>query len=150
MSRAIEHSLGALAAEFGMTRDVLRRVVSEAGVSPTGKRGGHPIYRLRDVFVAITKQSDGEHMNPHARFALARAIKTEDEIKTARRELVASHDVEQEVGRIFKIVVQGFETAADNLERDVGLSAKQAARLEKHFDEYRERLYRAVVGDNGE
>jgi len=147
MSRAIEHSLGALAAEFGMTRDVLRRVVSEAGVSPTGKRGGHPIYRLRDVFVAITKQSDGEHMNPHARFALARAIKTEDEIKTARRELVAAHDVEQTFGRLFKLCAQAFDTATDNLERDVGLSAKQAARLERHFDECRDRLREEVIYD---
>ena len=133
-------TLPTFAAELGMTRDVLRRVVSEGGVRPVGGTVPRPLYRLADVYRAIAMQGDGAESNPHSRLALARAIKTEDEIRVRRRELLDSWEVEQMCGHLGQIVAHSFETATDGLERDVGLTPRQSHYLEKHFDRCRERL----------
>lgn len=137
-------SIGTYAAEFGFSRDVMRRILADASVGPIGKRSGHPTYRLRDVYLAVIRQQDVDHLNPHARLAHVRAIKIEDEIKTRRGELIEAGDVEREMALLAMHVVRGFDTAVDNLERDVGISAQQAEYLEQHFDECREQLYRDI------
>lgn len=124
-----------------MTRDVLRRIVTEEGVKPAGKRGGHPVYRLKDVYDAIESQRDPGNMNPYARLALAKAIKTEDEIRVRRRELLERTDVEATYGHLVQIVAQEYETLPDVLERDFGLTAQQAAGAERHCFKARESLY---------
>ena len=76
-------------------------------------------------------------MNPHARYALARAIETEDRIRRTRGELVPALEVEQTYGRLFKLTVLALETAIDGLERSEALTASQVAFLERHFDRVR-------------
>ncbi len=70
----VNQAIGTFAAEFGLTRDVLRRIITEARVRSVGKRSGHPVYRLKDVYNAVVKEQDVDTMNPHARLALARAV----------------------------------------------------------------------------
>ena len=128
-----------------MSRDVLRRVVAEAGVKPAGKRGGHPVYRLKDVYDAIEADRDTDRMNPYARHALAKAILAEDEIRVRRGELLESHDVEYQFGQVFKLVALAYETATDCCERDAGLTRQQATYLDEFFNKQRENLYKAVI-----
>lgn len=130
-----------------MSRDVLRRIVTEAGVQPVGTRGGHPLYRLKHVYDAIEADRDPERMNPYARHALAKALLAEDEIRVRRGELVERFDMEREVGRLLGLVVLAFENAIDNLERDAGLTREQATYLEEHFNKRREHLYQEIVTD---
>ena len=52
-SRGIVDTLPAFAAELGLTRDVLRRMVSEAGVQPVGGTAKRPVYALRDIYRAL-------------------------------------------------------------------------------------------------
>ena len=133
-----------------MTRDVLRGILSAAAVQPIGKRSGHPLYRLKDVYRALLGQQSAATMNPHARLALARAEKVEDEIRVRRGELIESNHVEREFARLMMLVVQSFNTAVDVMERDIGLSTPQAVRLERHFDACRNRLHKEVVDDKKE
>lgn len=144
-TRKVTESLGVFAIEFGLTRDVLRRILSEAAVRPVGCRSGHPLYALKDVHNAVIGQQQPEQLNPHARYALAKAIKTEDEITVRRGELVESADVEREIAVLFMQVARAFDTSIDTLERDIGIAPRQADRLEHHFDQCREQLYREII-----
>ncbi|HEX7082032.1 MAG TPA: DUF1441 family protein [Gammaproteobacteria bacterium] len=136
-------SISQAATEFGVSRDTMRRTLSEAGVSPAGTgRRGHATYRLRDIVRSFNGRRGLDDMNPHLRLAQARAIETEDRIRLRRGELVEAHDVERTYGMLAQFVARAFETAPDVVERDVGLTPQQAARLEKHFDEMRAALHR--------
>lgn len=145
----IAFSLGTWAAELGTTRDVLRRVVSEAGVVPAGKKSGHPIYRGRDVCAAWAgmhqrEAGDPDKLPPMERKAHYQAEHEKLRLQMERAELVPSLEVEQGHGQIFAIVAQAYDTLPDVLERDVGLSPAQLARVEKALDEQREALYQAL------
>lgn len=141
--------LGTLAREFGFSRDVLRRVIAERSVAPAGRRGGHPIYRLADVFRAVAADGDPEQMSPHARLALARAIHTEDQIRARRRELLERTDVEQEMAAMLKVTAECFDTLPDILERDCGLAPAVLERVEASLDRAREELYQRLTEDDG-
>lgn len=141
MSRdSVNQAIGTFATEFGMTRDVLRRILSEARVRPVDKRAGHPVYRLRDVYNAIAREQDPEALSPHARLARARAIETEDRIRAKRQELVEASDVERQFAVVFQSVNRAFDNAIDGLERDLELAPEAVEFLEKHFDRVREQL----------
>lgn len=148
MTSTVELPLGTLAQEFSLSRDVLRRLLAEAGVTPSGKRSGHPVYRLRDVLQAVQRGQQTEQMSPYARHALAKALLAEDEIRLRRGELLERHDVEQEQARILRLVALNRDTLPDILERDAGLSAAQVAIVERVLDREREELYRALRGDD--
>lgn len=137
---AVQLSLGTAAAELCMTRDVLRRIVTEAGVQPTGARGGHPLYRLRDLYRAILSQGDGIDANPHSRLALARAIKTEDEIRVRRGDLVEVYEHERECALLAMAFCQWADTLPDLIERDIGASPLVIAKVERSIDDLRTRL----------
>lgn len=136
----VNQAIGTFAIEFGITRDVLRRILAEAGVQAVGKRSGHPLYRLRDVYGALARQQNQVSMSPYARQALARAIEIEDRIRVRRQELVEVDDVQRQFGLVFQSVARAFDTAVDGLERDLGMSPEQVSFLEQHFDSVRNEL----------
>lgn len=142
-------SLGTWASHAGVSRDVFRRIVTEQGVQPVGKRGGHPIYGAADVIRALLANAgasdDPDKLKPWERKAHYQAEHEKLRLQVERGELVPAIEVEQGHGRIFAIVTQAFDTLPDVLERDVGLTPLQLARVEKHVDETREALYQALV-----
>lgn len=144
-------SIGTWAAELGVTRDVLRRILAEAGTTPAGKRAGHPVYRARDVVAAWAKSlgatDDPDALRPMERKLHYQAEREKLNLQVDRGELVPSLEVEQGQGQIFAIVTQSLETLPDVLERDVGLSALQLARVERHLDQLREALYQKLNED---
>jgi hypothetical protein len=147
------YSLGTWAAELGVSRDVFRRVLSEAGIQPAGKKSGHPVYRGRDVIAAwITHVNGGDERDPDKLPPMERRAHYQAEheklrLQVERGELVPAIEVEQGHGQIFAIVTQAFDTLPDVLERDAGLSPLQLARVEKHLDELREALYQRLADD---
>ena len=42
-------SVSQIASEFGMARPTVSKRLDAAGIKPSDKRGGHPVYRMRDV-----------------------------------------------------------------------------------------------------
>jgi phage terminase Nu1 subunit (DNA packaging protein) len=134
-------SIGALAAEFQISRDVLRRALSEAGVQPAGKRSGYPLYRLRDAHrAALAQLANVEQLSPHARLAVAKAIQTELATSVRRGELIELHAHERECAFLSMAFAQWADTLPDIVERDVGASTLVLAKIEQTIDELRERL----------
>jgi len=144
-------SLGTWATALEVSRDVLRRVLTEAGVQPAGKKSGHPVYAAKAVVDAWVKHltggeaADPDALRPFERKAHYQAEHEKLRLQVERGELVPSIEVEQGHGRIFAIATQAFDTLPDVLERDVGLSPLQLVRVEKHLDETREALYQALI-----
>lgn len=146
----IAHSLGTWSAALGVSRDVLRRVLSEGGIQPSGKSRGHPIYALADVVEAwVTSQTGGapdpDSLRPMERKLYYQAEHEKLRLQVERGELVPYIEVEQGHGAIFAITTQMADTLPDVLERDVGLAPLQLARVEKHLDEWREQLYQRLI-----
>lgn len=139
--------LGALATELGKTRDVLRRILSVAGVAQTSGPPGRALYRLRDVLHAVFGERDPERMSAYERQALAKAMLAEDELRVRRGELLDAWDVEQTFAAFSKLVMLKIASAVDVVERDVGISPKQATRLQEHFDEMCDGLYSEIQRD---
>lgn len=146
----VEQSLGTWAAALGVTRDVLRRVLADAGVQPSGKKSGHPAYALRDVLEAWISNITGGAPDPDSLRPMERKLHYQAEheklrLQVERGELVPSIEVERGHGLIFAIVAQCFDTLPDVLERDVGLNSLQLTRAERHLDEAREALYQKLI-----
>lgn len=143
-----------LAEVLDLHRTTVAKLIRERGVSSTGRRNGRAVYLVRDVVREVRKTAAGEvdidRLSPFERDAYLRSVEREDRIRTRRGELLDALDVEQRFSALCKTLVQVLETAPDVLERDIGLSAKQAARLERYFDDCRERLYREITGRKGE
>jgi hypothetical protein len=135
-----------LAAEFACSRDLVRQIIDEAGLQPATKRGGYGRYRLRDFTGAFLAHR--QYQSPYERLATARAVLTEDQVRVRRRELIEVGEHVRSVSRIIKICSRGIETAPDVLERDIGLTPKQAARLEAHFDGIRNEIAAAIEADD--
>src|SRR5688572_23463577 len=130
-SAEVVFSLGTWAIEAGISRDVMRRILSERGVQPAGKRGGHPVYRARDVIGALMSngadQDDPDKLKPWERKAHYQAEHEKLRLQVERGELVPALEVERGHGQIFAIATQAFDTLPDVLERDVGLTPLQLA-----------------------
>jgi AraC-like DNA-binding protein len=134
MKNAVHLSLSAAATEFAVSRDTMRRVLSEAGVAPSGSGPrGHDTYRLRDIVKAFARQQPPDQMNPHLRFAQARAILAEDEILLRRRELRSLRDIERAIGSLLDLDKRTALFLPDVLERDCGLSTRALEIMDKHL-----------------
>lgn len=141
----VEVSIGGLAVEFGMKRDTVIKRISSANIAPSGKRGGHSVYRLRDVWPVLTGAVDaGEdprNLDPYKRQAHYKAELDRLKLEQETRELIPRLEVEQEQARILRVVAQMLDTLPDVVERDCGATATQVQRLERAIDECREALY---------
>jgi phage terminase Nu1 subunit (DNA packaging protein) len=149
----IEFSLGTWAAELGVSRDVLRRILTESGVVPVGKRSGHPLYRGREVITAWVSHLNGgderdpDKLPPIERKAHYQAEHEKLQLQRERGELVPSLQVEQEIGALVKRFAQGLDALPDVLERDVGVHPVLVARIERAVDELREAIYQDMNAD---
>lgn len=148
-------SISALAIEFGVTRETASKRLLEAGVKPSGKRGGYPVYRLKDAWPVITGHSDQsgavdpDKLKPFERQAHYKAELQKLQLETERREVIPAIEVEQEQARILRIVALMLDTLPDVLERDCGLAVAIVARIEKVLDKVRESLFTTLCdGDD--
>lgn len=143
-------SLSAWARVFGVERETLRRRLVDAGVSSKGERRGFPVYGGRDVFTAWVSgpeaRVDPDALTPFNRRAWYQGEHEKLKLQVERGELVPTLEVEQTLGKLAKLFAQGMDTLIDTVERDVGLSAPQARKMEQHIDRLRENLYREIVG----
>jgi hypothetical protein len=148
-------SIRQIAEETGFDRDTVAKKLTECGVKPAGKRGGHLVFRLRDSLKALyvagpDGRADPEKMDPFRRKAHYQAEHEMLTLARERGELVPTIDVEQEQARVLKILVQALDTLPDVLERDCALNATTLARLEQIVDSTRDQMYEALVGADDE
>jgi hypothetical protein len=152
LGQGLHLSISTLAAEFGMTRETVSKRLADASSVPSGKRGGYPVYRLKDVYpylvgAQIAAGEDPQNLDPYRRQAHYKAELDRLKLEQETRELIPRLEVEQEQARILRVVAQTLDTLPDVVERDCGASAAQIQRLERAIDECREALYTELADD---
>lgn len=144
-----EVSISQLSRDTGFHRQTIRNAIAAAGVKAAREVGGNPRYLLKDVLPVLYQGQgdafDPDKLKPFERKAFYQAEREKLSLQVDRGELVSSLEVEQEQGRILKIMAQALDTLPDVLERDVGLSPQQAIRVEGHCDELRNALYKELT-----
>lgn len=155
LSVGVHLSLASLAREFGSSRDTIQNRLAKAAVKPSGKRGGHPVYRLHEALpaladLAVSEASadfDPEKLGAFERHAHYKAEHERLRLQQEMAQLVPQLEVEQEMARMAKIIVQRLETLPDKLERDLGLSGPVIECIEREIDAARNDMYAAIVDD---
>jgi hypothetical protein len=142
----IHCSLRQIAEETQLDRDTVQRRIAAANVIPSGKRGGHPVYRLRDVLKAVMLKdeegrTDPDKLEPYQRQAHYKAELDRLKLDQETRELIPRIEVEQEQARILRVMAQTLDTLPDLVERDCGATPAQVQRIERAVDECREALF---------
>src|SRR5688572_20600272 len=136
----VELHLGTWAAALQVSRDVLRRVLSEAGVQPSGTKSGHPTYAMAPVIGAWSRSltggaQDPDSLRPFERHAHYKAENEKRRMMEEAHELVPAIEVQQTVAFLYKVMTQSLDTLPDVLERDVGATPAQLMRMERHINE---------------
>jgi len=148
-------SLRQFADESGRDRDTIGKRVKAAGLNPAGKRGGHPVYRLRDLLQAayVTDddgQMDPDRLDPFARHAFYKGEREKMQLQVERSELLSSLEVEQRFAAVFKAVADCLDTLPDLIERDCAATPMQVERIQTRLDEVREDLYERLNASEDE
>jgi len=131
----------------------ISRRLKAAGIAPTKRKGRRDLYRLSDLMhAAFLTNNDGSFnasgLDPFRARAFFQAESEKLKLQERARELIPRLEVEQELGRVAKIVTECLETLPDKLERDAGATPKQIVIWEKIINELRERVYAGLVGDD--
>jgi Protein of unknown function (DUF1441) len=139
---AVVLSISQLATELTLTRETVRKRLTDAGVKTAGKRKGYHLYRLRDAVRALLTGADADptKLDPFRRKAHWQAEAAELRLDVDRGGLVQVPDVEQVYAATMKPIALMLDTLPDILERDAGLNAQQVSRAEQAIDELRDQL----------
>lgn len=154
LGRGVHLSVRGLAEETGFDRDTVAKRLSAAKVKPSGKKGGHPVYRLKDALKAIYAFSDADggidpdKLEPFQRKAHYQAEHEKLKLQTERGELVPRLEAEQDVARIVKIMVRTFDGLPDKLERDRGATPALVQAIEQELDACREKMYAEITASD--
>jgi hypothetical protein len=154
LPRRFELSIRQLSLETGIGRDAIRHRLTAANVRPSGQRGGHAVYRLRDALPAIyLAGADGEvdpdRLPPHERRAFYQGAHEKMRVQMMAGELIPRMEVERTFARAYKTMAQFLETLPDVLERSTASTPEQLRRLEASIDQLREELYEALIAEPG-
>jgi len=166
-SRPIELSLSALAREFDVSRETVRSKLARAGFMPVASplqvvpqqfdalgqvddtaSTAAVVYRLRDAikaFLADPADNDPQRMAPLQKKQHYQALHEQLRLQEAARELISCTEVELELARIFKLLVQACDTIPDILERDCGLTGDALTSVERAIDAVREQIYSDLI-----
>lgn len=149
LGHGVHLSVSSISEELGSTRETVAKRLASAKVKPSGKRGGHPVYRLRDAIGAcLVTGDDGsldpDKLRPFERHAFYKAEREMLQLQVERAELIPSLEVEQKFAGLFKAIAEFFDTLPDVIERDCGASAMFLVKLEERLDQMREQLYTLV------
>lgn len=151
LGRGVHLSVRGLAEETGFDRDTVTKRLTVAKVKPSGKKGGHPVYRLKEALKAIYAFADEDggidpdKLEPFQRKAHYQAEHEKLKLQVERGELVPRIASEQEMARVVKIMVRAFDTIPDKIERDCGAPALVVERVERELDAARESIYEQIV-----
>lgn len=154
-------SITRLAVMFGHTRETIGRKLKESGVKPCSKQGGYPVYDLKDVAeftggTYVESPNTENFINPDRMHPKDRDSWYSSEIKRRKLEkdegeLLDKNETQEKVADLLKKIALTFDTLADVMERDVGLSPEQIEKIYEVSDNVREELANSVIASvNGE
>jgi hypothetical protein len=144
-------SISTLAAELGQTRDTVRKRLIDADVQPSGKRGGYPVYRLKNALPTLLgggSNVDPDLLDPYKRKAYYQGEHEKLKLQVERRELITRIETEQEMAAMLKTVAEFYDVLLDTLERDCALSPATLLRVEAALDRSREELYLRLAAED--
>jgi hypothetical protein len=149
-------SIARLAAEFGMARETVSKRLAQSNVQPDGKRGGYPVYRLRDACPALLDarafdeegNPDPRTLPPDKRNAWYQSEMRRMEVEMRARQLIPAAEVEGEMSALTKEIVQFLDTLPDQLERDVNLSPEQVDAMNAAIARHRQSLYQRAKSED--
>ena len=152
-------SVSQIASEFGMARPTVSKRLDAAGIKPSDRRGGHPVYRMRDViriFVDTPQHSgdgaefvDPMRMRPTDRRAWFQSENERLKFEQEQGRLIPAGEVEAEMAEVAKIVTRALETLPDRLERDMRTPAAVVDYVAQHCRAIREELHAAMQDEGG-
>lgn len=123
------------------------------GVIPKTSKGRYPLAATVRGYIRFlrntgaTTETDPDKLEPFKRKAHYMAETEKLQLQRMRGDLVPRIEVEQEQGRIAKIVGEGLETLPDIMERDSGATPKQLAKMQEVIDRLRTQFYEALTKD---
>jgi|SRR5262245_7056230 len=150
IAQGIHLSISSIAAEFGMTRETVSRRIADSMLTPSGETRGYPVYRLKQALqVLLVLGPDGkpdpDRMEPVRRRMHYQAENEKLDLLRRQGEVIPKLEVEAEVARILKALVQGLDTLTDRIERDCGLSSGQLEAIDKAVSEIRDEMHSALT-----
>jgi hypothetical protein len=152
LKRGCHLSLSQMAMELGTTRETVKRRLDDARIDPSGVRGGHPVFRLRDALRAWSAIEDGNR-KPDAmplaeRGRFYEVAKRELEYLHAAGALIDAAEVRAENRRTLKIFAMEMDAMPDVFERDLGLTAEQVNMIEHRLDAVRDAIAARLIADD--
>lgn len=134
---AIYHGLNMsqMAKLFEMDRRDLIEKLERHSIKPSGKNGGHPIYKLKDVMPVIVKplydieeylkKMHHNDLPKHLTKEFWAGLRSRQEYELKAGNLWPTERVVSEVGELFKLVKMSALLTCDTVERQVELSEEQ-------------------------
>lgn len=124
---ALRLSISQVAAEFGMSRNTVARRIEQLGIRPDGRRGGYPVYRMRDLVPVVQGELPGglgdgfdpSRLPPTERRAWYQSENERLKAEADSGRLIPAAEVEAEMAEMAKTVVRALETLPDRVERDL-------------------------------
>jgi len=144
-------SVRSFSEECKKDRETIANRIRAAGIKSPRKRGGHPVYRLRDLLEVAyvlddSGKKDPDRLPPFERHAHYKAEREKLELELERGEVVPRIEVEAGHARVAQLVAQWADSLPDVIERDCGVSQIVVAKIERCIDELREQLYERIIG----
>lgn len=148
-------SISRLADLFGHTRETISKKIKESGVTPANKRAGYPVYNIRDIaaFTGGAKPEENnafDEINPNKLHPKDRDAYYSSEnrrlaFEKSQNQLLDKDETAQALAETLKKVALTFDTFADVLERDVGLSPEQIEKVNDICDNTRNELANDLI-----
>lgn len=151
LGAGVHHSLSALAREFGLDRETLRKKLAAADVAPAGEHRGNPLWRLRDVYQAVISGPDSP-IDPAALPPFQRKAHYQAKLEEIRYleqcgQLMPVEQYREALTAMFKRLKLFLDTLPDHLERDAGLTPPQVKRVIDLTDTLRDQLADQIAAD---
>jgi hypothetical protein len=150
-------SISRLAELFGHTRETVSKKLKEGGATPSGKKSGYPVYKIKDVAVlnggASEQESpdfeniDPDKLHPKDRDSWYASELKKTKLEKDKAQLLDKNEVAYKLSHTLKKVALTFDTLADVLERDVGLSPEQITKVNFIADNIRQELADSLISD---
>lgn len=160
INEANQFSISRLAELFGHTRETVAKKLKEGGAAPSDKRAGYAVYRIKDValftggMVAVEQtpfeSCDPDKLPPKERDAWYSSENRRIAFEKSQKLLLDKNETAKEIAETLKKVALTFDTLADVLERDVGLTPEQVEKVNSIADNIRGELANSLISNNHE
>lgn len=148
-------SISQIASEFGMARGTVSKRIDALGIKPDGRRGGYPIYRMRDVIRVVAPEPelgsgagpefDPSKLPPGDRRAWYQSENERLKVEADQGRLIPAIEVEAEMATLAKTVVRELEILPDTIERDLRVGPEVIEYLQDKIYKLRQQIAGAVA-----